>query len=255
LLEKWLALALEYNPKQRGFVFERGANEPLDPATGVDKPKVKFVDEIGKGPQQVLKVFTALDEALKRKFLTFFCLHTYKSFELEIDATTTMADLFAAVERATGVRRAECELVLPLHQKNEVITATTKPLDLFIADCHDRPMLFVGRAGKLLAEAKPNVSASIQEVLRDVKTKLRPHFLKRFVSDSYFLVREEQKKYSTLLDGLKNNGVRMNDVILRQKLEVQRMLKLCWGLNGSLELFVITLSQTKEKIEDRKVEC
>jgi hypothetical protein len=260
-MEQWLMMALEWNPKQRGFVFERGLNETAenitaDPVTqdaNKTKPKVKFVDEIGKGPQQILKIFSGLDEAFKRKFLTIFCLYTYKFFEIEIDATTTIQDLYAGVERETAIPKTEIDIILPLQQKIETITPSTKPMELFIADSYDKPMLFVGRTGKLLGDIKPNVSASIQEVFQNVKIKLRPHCLKKFVVDSFYFIGKEQKRYSTFLDGLKNHGLLINDVILRQKTEIQKMLKLVYGLNGTLEMFVITLSQTKEKIEDKKV--
>ncbi|EAT37467.1 AAEL010548-PA, partial [Aedes aegypti] len=77
-LEKWLTLALEWNPKQRGH-----------PSNGQ--------------PVQVLKIFSMLDSILSKKILTMFCLYDFRFLSIEIDETTDLETLCSAITSQTGI--------------------------------------------------------------------------------------------------------------------------------------------------------
>lgn len=240
-MENWLKLALEWNPKQRGHVFETPATK-----------SVSFAD-MGDTlpPISILKIFTMLDEVLSRKILTVFCLYTYKTYSYDIDATTTMNDLLDLIEKSTSIPKDKIRLTIPVENHHvEHIDENTKPIDLFFDKYFDKPMLFVGYSGMLMkSDNLVGMPELVEVVFNDYKTKLRPHILKRFVYNVFYFIRNEQKKYVTALDGFYNYSLQLNHQIELYEININKMLKSAYGLNGAVKLVDRMLSTLKEKNE------
>ncbi len=140
-MEKWLKLALEWNPKQRGHIFETPATK-----------SVTFDDMSNNLPPiSILKIFTMLDEILSKKILTVFCLYTYQSYSYDIDASTTMNDFLDMIEKSTTIPKDKIRLTIPVDNHHvENIDEKTRPIDLYFDKYFDKPMLFVGYSGMLM---------------------------------------------------------------------------------------------------------
>ncbi|KXJ68723.1 hypothetical protein RP20_CCG002023 [Aedes albopictus] len=241
-LEKWLTLALEWNPKQRGHVFQIGDKEVIE-------QQLKSAKEPPNGqPVQVLKIFSMLDHILAKKILTIFCLYDCRFLSVEIDETTNMDTLCSAIAAQTGIARDAIEFVLPLEQKMDRVTATTKPVDLYLDGFYDKPMLFVGKKGAIIqADLKPQIPKSVTDVFQNIKVKLKPHMLRQFVANAWFFVTSEQRVYATALDGIKNYGLMLNEEIVKGREDVVRMNKVSYGISGGLEYHKLSLNHAKEK--------
>lgn len=244
-LEKWLMLALEWNPKQRGYVFQIGDKE-------VTEQQIKTVKFVEDKPVQVLKIFSLLDAILEKKILTIFCLYNARFVSLEIDDLTTLDDVRAAVEVQSGIPRDMIEFVLPLEQKLDRITENTKPIELFLPNFYERPMLFVVKQGAIVQpDLKPEIPRSVSDVFQNIKVKLKPHMLRQFISNAHFFVTREQRLYVTTLDGIKNYGLVLNEQIVSSKAEVSRLNKITYGISGGLEYHKLALRHTKTKIDNK----
>lgn len=241
-LEKWLILALEWNPKQRGHVFQVGDKE-------VTEQQLKSVTEPIKGqPVQVLKIFSLLDTILSKKILTIFCLYNCRFLSVEIDETTDMETLLSTVENESGIPREAIDIVLPLEQKLERISLTTKPIDLYMDGFHDKPMLFVIKQGAIIqADLKPQIPKSVTDVFQNIKVKLKPHMLRQFASNAWYFVTNEQWVYGTALDGIKNYGLMLNEEIVKYKEDVTKMNKVSYAISGGLEYHKLSLTHAKER--------
>lgn len=240
-LEKWLTLALEWNPKQRGHVFQIGDKE-------VTEQQLKSAKEPSNGqPVQVLKIFSMLDSILSKKILTMFCLYDFRFLSIEIDETTDLETLCSAITSQTGIAREAIEFVLPLDQKLDRVTATTKPIDLYLDGFHDKPMLFIIKQGAIIqADLKPQIPKSVTDVFQNIKVKLKPHMLRQFVSNAWYFVTNEQRIYGTALDGIKNYGLMLNDQIVKGRDDVSKLNKVSYGISGGLEYHKLSLIQAKE---------
>lgn len=246
-LEKWLMLALEWNPKQRGHVFQIGEKE----ITEQQLKTVKFAED---KPVQVLKIFSLLDAILQKKILTIFCLYNARCVSIEIDESTTLDQVRSEIEIQSGIPRGTIEFVLPLEQKLDRITESTKPIDLFLPNFYDRPMLFVVKQGAIVQpDLKPEIPRSVSDVFQNIKLKLKPHMLRQFISNAHFFVTNEQRLYVTILDGIKNYGLVLNEQIVSSKAEVSRLNKITYGISGGLEYHKLALSHTKTKITPKLV--
>uniref|UniRef100_A0A2M4A6D7 IkappaB kinase n=1 Tax=Anopheles triannulatus TaxID=58253 RepID=A0A2M4A6D7_9DIPT len=246
-LERWLMLALEWNPKQRGFA----------PHTGPPKG-VKIVDgkAAAAAPQpapvsMVLKIFSQLDQLLERKFLTLFSLYDCRWVSVEVTEETTMATVRQEVYLATGIPVEEIEFILPLEQKRTRIEVDTRPVDLWLPSVQDdRPMLYVVHAGSVGAivqrDLKPRIPTSITDVFQNIKVKLKPHMLRQFIANAYYFIASEQRQYVLLLDGIRNYGLLLNDGIARRREEIVQMNKIVYGILGGVEYHKLTVSHTRD---------
>uniref|UniRef100_A0A1B0DJL5 IkappaB kinase n=1 Tax=Phlebotomus papatasi TaxID=29031 RepID=A0A1B0DJL5_PHLPP len=265
-LEQWLRLALEWNPKQRGFVFE------IPEASGNESEKsqkgksVKFAEnlpvevdeeslvEVKPGPVQVLKIFTMLDDILEKKILTVFSLFTYEFLSYEINSQNTVADLRLWVSNSTKILPETLDFILPISQSLQNIQEDTKLTQLFIKEDYKDPMLFVMKKGSILdSDVKPKIPDSFIGVFEMPKTKLKVQVLKRFASNSYHFVRNEQLLYSTTINGIYNFALWLNDQITKFKPNLSQMIESAFELKGLLKMHENSLSHTKEKLLEREM--
>lgn len=259
-MEKWLMLALEWNPKQRGHVFEIKKSETEAKIIEKSKLKVTFSDVIevndegaGNGgremPKKILKIFSLLDEILNKKFLTIFCMYSSTNLSYEIDEDTKLDDLLKLIENDTNIAKEEIEFVLPVEQHIDKVSPQTRPIELYLENYFEKPMLFVVKSGAIMSpDVKPVLSQSITDVLQEPRVTLKPHIIKRFICDSYYFIRNEQILYVTQLDGIKNYSLTLNDEIIKYKDEVTEMMKLAYGLNGIKDFYLSTLNEHNERL-------
>lgn len=263
-LEEWLKLALEWNPKQRGCVFER-----VSPTSDTSK-SVSFADDRQTGdvvatkpPVQMLKFFNRLDDALARIILTLFVLPSHEYLSIEINANTTMDDLYRFIETETKIPKARCHLILPLENLNVDIGKPTelwKPQDMYIDGYFDKPMVFVNAVGSGEEPQKPNdaddgqipvdLPNNVRNVLTNHDHKLKLHILKKFACDALYFIRRENQKYKNCLDGWFNYALQLNHEIQLCRKDVTKVNRLIFGLNGALELYSQSLNDAKAKMEE-----
>ncbi|XP_059613038.1 inhibitor of nuclear factor kappa-B kinase subunit beta [Phlebotomus argentipes] len=261
-LEQWLRLALEWNPKQRGFVFEtpsadgeksRGKSVKFADNLQEDEDEPK-ADAVKPGPVQVLKIFTMLDEILEKKILTVFSLFTYEFLSYEINQQNTVADLRLWIAESTQILPESLDFILPIIQSLQMIEEDTKLTELFIEDNFKDPMLFVMKKGSVLdSDVKPKIPDSFIGVFEMPKTKLKIQVLRRFASNSYYFVRNEQRLYSTAISGIYNFALWLNDQIQKFKPSLSQMIEAAFELKGQLKIYENALSHTKEKLLEREM--
>lgn len=247
LLENWFKIALEWNPKQRGYVFET-SNESNDP----------------KPPVQVLKFFQNADNILATKILTAFVLTNHKFLSMEINENTTKDEFTEFIERSTGIPKAKCHIVVstdnPKIDENSI--DFDKPFDWYIDDYFDKPMVFIAKIdesdlastpadnGKNENEIFPtDVPMSVQNILKNHEQRLKVHSLRKFANDTLYFVRNENKNYQTCLDGWFNFAQQLSHCINTCQENVRHMQTLIYGVFGALELFKQTLEMTKERFQ------
>jgi len=201
-----------------------------------------------------------LDEILSKKILIIFSLYNYVFLSYEIDETMTMAQLIKLIENDTQITEKEIQLilpvlpVLPVRHKISKIDHNTKPIDLYLNDVFDTPMVYVLKRESILQKSfNPVIPNLIKEILEDTKTKLSPHILRQFSSNSYYFIKNEQKLYKTMLNGVKEYALYLNDEILTYKDEINKMRKLVYNVQGNIEEYLITFNHTKEKLQEKMV--
>uniref|UniRef100_A0AAG5DU63 IkappaB kinase n=1 Tax=Anopheles atroparvus TaxID=41427 RepID=A0AAG5DU63_ANOAO len=259
-LERWLTLALEWNPKQRGYAPASGPAASRGEVASLKT--VKFAeDKHGNGsnstpPSMVLKIFSLLDQILERRYLTLFSLYDCRWVSLEVTPDTDMAQVREEVSLATGIPADELEFILPLEQKQACVEPNTRPFDLYLPDCYGKPMVFVVnrgcRASIVQRDLKPRIPKSITDVFQNIKLKLKPHMLRQFIANSYYFIANEQRLYVLLLDGIRNYGLILNDGIARRKEEIGRMNKVVYGILGGVEYHKLTVSHARDALNAGK---
>lgn len=261
MLEKWLVLALEWNPKQRGHVFEQPKTQTSRTAPPSSPRTVTFAEDVQTGPVKVLKIFTLLDEILNTKIITIFSLYNYKFISFIINETTTISELKEFLEKETDINRNEIEFVLPIDQTIEKIDENTKAIDLYIPKFYDKPMLYVMRRPIRVAgrdqtpitneNIKPVIPRNIQMLFENDKTKLKPHILKQFINNCYYFVREEKRLYDVFIDGIKNYIWCIDHEITIFKEKIQEMQRAVYGIAGSYNLYKDVLFRNKEMLTSK----
>ncbi|XP_053673384.1 inhibitor of nuclear factor kappa-B kinase subunit beta [Anopheles nili] len=260
-LERWLVLALEWNPKRRGYAPHTvspiaGAGESI--SNGDTLPKVvTFAPEKENGngspaPSMVLKIFSLLDQILAKRFLTLFSLYDCRWIFLEVTEETSMETLCDQVYQATDIPVGEIDFILPLEQKQPRVQPDTRPIDLYLPNFYGKPMVFVMnrscRASIVQRDLKPCIPKSITDVFQNIKSKLKPHMLRHFIANAYYFIANEQRLYVLLLDGIRNYGLMLNDTIARHKDEISRMNKVVYGILGGVEYHKLTLSHARDAL-------
>uniref|UniRef100_A0A182PFR0 IkappaB kinase n=1 Tax=Anopheles epiroticus TaxID=199890 RepID=A0A182PFR0_9DIPT len=253
-LERWLVLALEWNPKQRGYVpysatiVEGNAASPKGVTFAEDK-------QAGSG-STVLKIFSLLDHILEKRILVLFSLYDCRWIDVEVTSDTTMAAVREHVYQQSGIPVDEIDFILPLEQKQPRVENDTRPYDLYLPDCYGRPMVYVmhrsNRESIVQRDLKPRIPKSITDVFQNIKIKLKPHMLRQFIANAYYFIANEQRQYVLLLDGVRNYGLTLNDAIARRKDEIGRMNKVVYGILGGVEYHKLTVSHTRDALNAGK---
>lgn len=249
LLAEWFKLALEWNPKQRGCVFQ-SAKDP------------------GVAPVRVLKFFQMLDDILAKKILTIFVLTNHKLLGMEIDETTTIDDLYKFIETEAQIPKNKCHIIQSLERigsEFDKIGMFQKPIELYGDGYFDRPMIFVNQIGGA-HQTSPNektkcpsndnnnivveLPSAVRNVLNNYDQRLKIDSLRKFAKDTLFLIRNENDKYKTCLNGWYNYALQLNHEIELSKQNVRQMHCLVYGVKGALELFEQTLKLAQDKLDD-----
>lgn len=258
LLKDWLTIALEWNPKQRGCIFEQESSNSQDDA-----------------PKQVLKFFHLVDKILEKKILTIFALTNHKYLSMEVDENTTNDDLFAFLEREVNIPRHKCHVIIPIENittEIDKIGKFTKPLELYVDGYFDKPMIFVNEIGGIGATAASergstapinenstdsqmafDLPTSVRNVLINHEQRLKVHTLRKFAIDTLHFIRQENDRYKTCLEGWYNYALQLNHDIELCRQNVKQMHRLIYGVNGALELYDHTLKIAQNQQPDIKL--
>uniref|UniRef100_A0A182Y9R6 IkappaB kinase n=2 Tax=Anopheles stephensi TaxID=30069 RepID=A0A182Y9R6_ANOST len=252
-LESWFRLALEWNPKKRGYVPYTKAEPSL--ANGENGTKGVKQTEDNK-PSTVLKIFSLLDQILEKRILVLFSLYDCRWIDLEVTPETGMETLRDHVYRVTGIPVDDIEFVLPLEQKQPAVGNDTRPYDLYLPDFYGKPMVYVVHRGSrdsiVQRDLKPRIPKSITDVFQNIKVKLKPHMLRQFIANSYYFIAQEQRLYGQVLDGIRNYGLMLNDNIARRKDEIGRMNKIVYAILGGVEYHKLTVCHARDALNVEK---
>ncbi|XP_050072459.1 inhibitor of nuclear factor kappa-B kinase subunit beta [Anopheles maculipalpis] len=248
-LECWFRLALEWNPKQRGYVpyFKAESSSPSNGENGSNKPT-----------STVLKIFSLLDQILEKRILVLFSLYDCRWIDLEVTPETGMDTLRDHVYRVTGIPVDDIEFILPLEQKQSVVGDETRPYDLYLPEFYGKPMVYVVHRGNreciVQRDLKPRIPKSITDVFQNIKIKLKPHMLRQFIGNSYYFIAQEQRLYGQVLDGIRNYGLTLNDSIARRKEEIDQMNKVVYAILGGVEYHKLTVFHARDALNvDRRI--
>lgn len=247
--EHWLQLALEWNPKQRGCVFQKTLMNSND---GKDPPA-----QSGRSPVQVLKFFDTMDDLLSQKLLTIFTLSNHQLMSIPVSEHTTMADVHAFIAQKVQIPPENCQII---NGQSKSLTADHKPIDLCRDDCSiDEPMIFVAQLKSLSPTTTDNgttdsnvifptdIPITVQNVLKSPEKPLKPYALRRFACDAVHFVRMENRKFKLGLHGWCAFAEQLNHDIEQCQPDVRRMQSAIYGLAGALDLFKMTQQMASDK--------
>lgn len=242
LLEPWLRLALEWNPKQRGHIFECSGGDSATTAKHDAFP-----------PINILKIFTMLDSILKKRILSGFCMHTYQDISYECVESMKMSDLLAAISKDCSIPSDRIRLILPLaNDALDRIEATTRPVDLYWPANDGHPMFYVicstDAMRKDVPVVLPPLVASIMSDAQHQQKRLRPHVVRRFVYNAYHYVRGEQRKYETMLGAMHCYALRLNHEVEIQEPYMNRCMRQVYELNGAAHLLTAALQKLQNDL-------
>lgn len=240
-IEPWLRLALEWNPKQRGHIFE---------STGPTVSTANRQDTLP--PIQVLKIFTMLNGILKRRVLTVFCLHTYQYLSYEINESTAMAELRQLISSDTQIPTDKISFIVPIgnDKVDNIGEANTLPVH-FHWDT-DKPMVYVTRTDEpMQMDTKPKLPTLVEAVMSEQRTKFRSHIVKQFAYNAFHFVRSEQQKYVAAIEGMHCYALRLNHDVEIHESEVNRMIRLAYGLEGAGRLLSVGIDQLEQNLKNQ----
>lgn len=239
-IEPWLRLSLEWNPKQRGHIFE----------SAIPNSSASRQDTLP--PIQVLKIFTMLDAILKRRVLTVFCLHTYQYLSYNINESTAMAELRRLISGDTQIPSDKIRFIVPIgnEQVDNVNEANMLPVH-FHWDT-DKPMVYVTHTDEpMRMDTKPKLPALVEAVMSEQRTKFRPHIVKQFAYNAFYFVRTEQQKYVAAIEGMHCYALRLNHDVELHESEVNRMIRLVYGLEGAGRLLSVGIDQLEQNLKNQ----
>lgn len=240
-MEKWLKLALEWNGKHRGSVFE----------TSTLSKNVKKSDCLP--PIKTLKIFTMLDAILKKRIITVFCLSTYQQMSYEVNDTTSMTELTIWIANDTGFPAEKIRYILPLGNiQLAEISENTKPVQLCWSNGTDFPMLYIAHIGKpLRVTGKTKIPQLVLGLFENPRQKFKPNILKRLAYNTYYMLRTEQRHYEASLEGMKTYVLRLNHEVELHDREANRMVRLVYSLDGAINLLNTSLQIFDQKRQDQ----
>lgn len=235
LMEEWLKLALERDGRQRGKVFEKLNGAPPDAA-----------------PQLVFKFFPTLEKALRTNVLTIFCLHTYRLYSYEVSEATTFEELVNRISNDTKIPIDEIYIILPAEQKIDRITVKERPIDLYLPNFYDKPMLYCTYLNHILSEnIKPDFSPVIKDILENHMGKWKPFYIMEFAKHSLFFITDECERYKMFVYGLKSYVEYINYDIVKYKRFVETMRRQEAQTFGAMEMLKITITHAKEILDEK----
>lgn len=258
LLKIWFQLALEWHPKQRGFVFER-PNQTTLAVNGVNA-------NTDLPPVQVLKFFECAERTLAKKILTIFLMTNHKYISMEVTDESENGELFALIEREANIPATQCHIIIPM--EINAMKKWNKPIDLYVHNYFDNPMVFVthienigSSTSTISIETKADGDAvalelpeTVQVVLKDTEKRLKIHCLQKFARDTLHIVHCENKKFKWCLDGLYNLAKHLNDEIDACQPNVKQMQLLIFGVVGFLEMFKQTADEKLLMVEEKRAD-
>lgn len=239
-IEPWLRLSLEWNPKQRGHIFE---------STGT-KSSASHHDTLP--PIQVLKIFTMLEAILKRRVLTVFCLHTYQDLSYNINESTTMAELRQLISSDTQIPTDKIRFIVPIGNEkvDNIDEANTLPVHLHWDT--DKPMVYITQTDEpMIMDTKPKLPVLVEAVMSEQRTKFRSHIVKQFAYNAFHFVRTEQHKYVAAIEGMHCYALRLNHDVEIHESEVNRMIRLVYGLEGAGRLLAVGIDQLEQNLKNQ----
>lgn len=235
-LEHWLPLGLEWNPKQRGCIFEKISKNDNNTQLTLAPPP----------PVQVLKFFDAIDDWLSQKLLTIFTLSNHKLISMRVTERTTMADLYAFIEQKALCPAEKCHIIQP--KSCNATAVDDKPIDFYRDECIDEPMVFVLQIKSIDDNIFPtDIPMTVQNVLKNPEKPLKTHSLRRFACDALHFVRMENRKFKLSLNGWLLFAEQLNENIEQCRLDVRRMQASIYGLSGALDLFKMSMQMASDK--------
>ncbi|XP_049767760.1 inhibitor of nuclear factor kappa-B kinase subunit alpha isoform X2 [Schistocerca cancellata] len=169
-MERWLKLALEWDPKKRG-----------------------------RGPGDKVIIFDMLDEILSKKIVQLFVVPLYLHCSYVVDSSTALSTLQVWLERDTALAVNDQELLLPSGKPPEPDAGA---MQCWNQKCIEdgTPMLLVFRKGELtLPQVGPRIPWTVQQMLQEPRTKLEYVHLRRAWAHASFFLRQEADLYCTLV--------------------------------------------------------
>lgn len=156
-----------------------------------------------------------------------------------------MDSIRGQIEQETGIPAAEIRFTIDL-ENNDVtkVEPKTRPIDLYIPNHFDRPMVYVSRSGKIM-EPRIAIPNTIQEILENPKQKLKLHVHKRFAYNVHWFIRMEQQKYVEMLRGFHTFALQLNHECVEHEPAVTRMVRLVYGLEGAADMYRKTIDSVQ----------
>lgn len=242
LLERWLKTALEWNPKQRGYIFEQ--------------PKTS--DNDISAPVQKLKFFEYIEAMANAKILTIFILKTQRNLSMAIDENTTFDDLLEFIEFEAQVPKSKCYLIRG-GESNHCVEQNTKPIELYDSNAMTefKPMLYVNQIDDVGATSTsnlssleneispPNLPLSLRKVMSNHDQRLKVNALRKFASDTLYFVENENWTFKTNLHGFYKFARTIQSTIEDKRQNITQLQCQFYGLKGGFDLY----KQTHERAE------
>ncbi|XP_046665682.1 inhibitor of nuclear factor kappa-B kinase subunit alpha [Homalodisca vitripennis] len=169
-LEKWLRLALEWNPKKRGRTQ----------------------------PDNKLGIFSLLDEILSQKIVTVFCVSMLANHSYQVDSATAVSTLQLWIERDTRQPVNEQLLLLP---SGKQLTQNNMAIDCW--NPNEITMLYVFDQTTFslpYVKVADRVPALVRWLMENPKEALEYHHQKHVWRHAVFFLRQEYELYQLFLE-------------------------------------------------------
>lgn len=211
----------------------------------------------------MLKFFQTVEDILEKKILTIFVLTNYSFISMVIDENSSNDDLFAFIDQKAHIPKSKCHIIMSEDNRAIDTEQFSKPIELFVDECIDKPMIFalhIGGIGSIAASNiispdKPIVDepiavempVSVRNVLTNREKRLKIHSLRKFADDTLHFIRYENRMYKMCLDGWFNFALQLNHDIEITQQNVKQMQILIYGVLGALGLYKQTLELVQGK--------
>lgn len=185
LIEEWLRIALEWDPKQRGR----------------DAPsRVTFslpAEETEKASNVV--IFEQLGEILSKKIIKIFSVITYTELAYVVNDTTTVSTLKSWIQRDTNITANEQILISQLHY---VELENNDQLMKYWNGNNDIMMTLFSRTAFMADSVEPIVPKSIQRCLEHPKALYNFKNSQNLYQNGLYFVQSQMELFDSLVKGL-----------------------------------------------------